>query len=34
MKYNNKVNKAVQLSICEFERSHGGWERIFPLKIL
>ncbi len=34
MKYKNKVDKAVQLSICEFERSHGGWERIFPLKIL
>ena len=32
MKYKNKVDKAVQLSICEFERSHGAWERIFPVK--
>ena len=32
MKYKNKVDKAVQLSICEYERSHGGWERIFPVK--
>ena len=32
MKYKNKVDKVIQLSICEFEGPHGGWERIFPVK--
>ena len=32
MIYKDKVDEAVQLSICEFERPHGGLERIFPVK--
>ena len=30
--FKNKVDELVQLSICEFERPHGGLERIFPVK--
>ena len=30
--FKNKVDELIQLSICEFERPHGGLERIFPVK--
>ena len=32
MIYKDKIDEAVQLSICEFERPNGGLERIFPVK--
>ncbi len=32
MSYKDKIDEGVQLSICEFERPHGGLERIFPVK--
>ena len=32
MIYKDKVDEAIQHTICEFERPHGGLERIFPVK--
>jgi len=31
-KYKNSIEEAVDQSICEFTRPHGGFEQIFPLK--
>ena len=32
IKYKNKIDEELQISICEFERPLGGLERIFPVK--
>ena len=32
IKFKNKIDEEIQLSICEFERPLGGLERIFPIK--